>query len=354
MHAEQHPGGLGCHDLLIDKGIQRRDVHEGAVQHLRSQDLHLGQLLGTFGRDQLNGDGVVSSQHDRLLVGVEVIVAHGDHFGLRVGAPSTHAVRVRTCEVLHRGWRATIGVAFTQYRVHRTAQRLAVAGPSVLLSISARVVQVIGQREAQRLQFSDSRLQLRHRSRDVGQLDDVGFRLLGECTQLGEGIGLALSFGKQIGEGGQDPAGEGDVAGLNFNSRSAGECLNDRQERVSRQHWRLIGIGVDDLGHSQIPSGQFLDVERYWVDALRREPAVHSIPPANSLFEQNFAKVKHPNMTDPPHCRVVTRCFGGRRSLRDGETPVRWFPVEVGHHAMKYRAVFKHQRQPVPVPGPHW
>ena len=43
--------------------------------------------------------------------------------------------------------------------------------------------------------------------------------------------------------------GQRDVAGLDLHAGLGGVRLDDRQERVRRQQRRLVGVGVDDLGH---------------------------------------------------------------------------------------------------------
>ena len=57
---------------------------------------------GAVGGDVLDAQGVVGVDDDRLLVGAEVVLAHGRDVGLRVGGPGAHAVRVRLGVVLDR------------------------------------------------------------------------------------------------------------------------------------------------------------------------------------------------------------------------------------------------------------
>ena len=54
-----------------------------------------------------------------------------------------------------------------------------------------------------------------------------------------------------VAERGDDPAGQRDVAGLDVHTGRGGVGLDDRQERVRRQHRRFVGVGVDDLGHAR-------------------------------------------------------------------------------------------------------
>ena len=52
-----------------------------------------------------------------------------------------------------------------------------------------------------------------------GQLDDVGLGPLGQLAELGERVVEALLVGEPVGELGDDPAGQRDVAGLDARRR---------------------------------------------------------------------------------------------------------------------------------------
>ena len=52
-----------------------------------------------------------------------------------------------------------------------------------------------------------------------GSLIDVGLGPLHELAELGEGVGHPLLGGQRLGEGGQDPAGQRDVAQLDLRPR---------------------------------------------------------------------------------------------------------------------------------------
>ena len=93
-------------------------------------------------------------------------------------------------------------------------------------------------------------LELGHRGADVGQLDDVRLGLLGELPELGQRVGDALPVVETVGELGQDPAGQRDVAVLDLDVGRPGERPQDRQQRVRGQRRRLVGQGVDDLHRS--------------------------------------------------------------------------------------------------------
>src|SRR5690606_12892961 len=140
--------------------------------------------------------------------------------------------------------------ALAQHRVDRTALDLVVAGADLPLLVGPGGGRVGRQVVALRPQLGDGRLALGHRGADVGQLADVGLRRAGELTQLGQGVLDPLLRRQPVGERGQDAAGEGDVLGLHLHPRGRGERLDDRQQRVGRQHRRLVGQGVDDAGHA--------------------------------------------------------------------------------------------------------
>ena len=116
--------------------------------------------------------------HRRRLAGAEVVGGHVRDVGLGVRRPGAHRVRMVPRVLLDRRRRPTVGVALPQHRVDRTALDLVVAGPDVPLLIAGRVVGIVRQVVALALELPDRRLQLRHRRRDVRQLDDVRLGVL--------------------------------------------------------------------------------------------------------------------------------------------------------------------------------
>ena len=231
-------------------------MERGHAQHGGVDDLTLEHRQGVaqlgdgaVGGHVADGERVVGAQHDRLLVVAEVVDAHRRDVGLAVGAPRAHRVRVLAGVVLHGRGGAPVGVALAQHRVDRAALDLVVAGAQLALLVGLRVVGVVGQREALALQLLDGGLELRHRRRDVGQLDDVGLGLGGQGAQLGEVVGDPLLLGEVLGEERQDAAGQGDVAGLDVDAGGGGERLHHGEERVRGQHRGLVGQRVDDRCH---------------------------------------------------------------------------------------------------------
>ena len=63
--------------------------------------------------------------------------------------------------VLHRGWRAAVGVALTQNRVYGAALDLVVTGFHVTLFVVGWLLGIIGELVALGLQLLDGRLHLR-------------------------------------------------------------------------------------------------------------------------------------------------------------------------------------------------
>ena len=234
--------------LLGEERVEVARAHERGVDDLTGEDRDrlLQHRRAAVARDELDRQIVVGREGDRLLVGAEVVVAHGGDARLRVLRPRTHLVGVRLGVVLHRRRRPAVGVALAQHRVDRRPLHPVVAGLDLELLGGGRLVGVVGQRIALAPQLLDGGLQLRDRRRDVGELDDVGLGAGDQLAELGEVVVDALLGGEALGEGGQDPAGEGDVAQLDLHAGDAGEGVHHRQQRPRGQRRGLVGVGVDD------------------------------------------------------------------------------------------------------------
>jgi|GEM_PF-4920398 len=88
----------------------------------------------------------------------------------------------------------------------------------------------------------------------LGSLMMLDLGLEREGAEFGEVIGDALLGREKVGEGGEDAAGEGDVARLDVDARVLGKGLHDRQERVGGERGGFVGLGVDDRrirGHDE-------------------------------------------------------------------------------------------------------
>ena len=251
VHREQHVVGLGPGDLVAQERVEGGSAHHRGVDDLTLEhgEAVLEHRGGAVGPHVADGQGVVAAEHDRLLVVAEVVDAHRGDGRAAVGRPDPHGVRVLASVVLHGGGSATVRVALTQNGVDRAALHLVVAAAGLALVVGLRVVGVVGEGEALRLQLLDGGLELRHRRRDVGQLDDVGLGRGGQRTELGEVVADPLLRRQLLGEEGQDAARERDVAGLDVDTGRGGEGLHHGEEGVRGQHRGLVGEGVDDRCH---------------------------------------------------------------------------------------------------------
>ncbi|MPM92702.1 hypothetical protein SDC9_139837 [bioreactor metagenome] len=149
--------------------------------------------------------------------------------------------------VLDGGRSAAVRIAFTQHRVHRRADALGIARLDVLFGIGLRVLRIVGDLVALALEFLDRFLQLAHRCRDVGQLDDVGFGRQRELAQFSQVVGNALFLGQQFRELAQNTGCHGNVAFGDFNTGIGRKTANNGQERRGGQTWGFVGQGVDDF-----------------------------------------------------------------------------------------------------------
>ena len=223
VHREQHVVGLGPRDLLGEELGAAPRPHDGAVDDLAGQHRHLLEHLGlavvadcsmrSVSSASMTTDFSLERKSSAPMVATLV---------LESAAPGAHRVRVLLRVALDRRRRPAVGVALAQDRVDRGALDLVVARADVLLLVGLRVVGVVRQVVALLLQLVDRGLQLRDRGGDVGQLDDVGLGLLGQRAELGERVVDPLLVGQPLRELRDDPAGQGDVAGLELHTRLGG------------------------------------------------------------------------------------------------------------------------------------
>ncbi|MDT4821674.1 hypothetical protein FQZ97_548590 [compost metagenome] len=247
----EHDAGLvRVFDFLFIEGQQGLLAHEHGVDDLAVEQGDLGlehDGLAALG-EQFHLDVAGAVQRHGLFAVIEVAAVHVRDVRARGLAPLGHAVRVLAGVFLHGAGRAAVGVAFAQHGVHGAAGALVVARADVLVLVRGRVLRVVGDLVALALQFLDGRLELRHRGADVGQLDDVGFRLERELAQLGQVVGHLLVVAQELGELAQDAGGHRDVARRHVDAGRSREGAHDGQEGVGRQQGRLVGEGVDDGG----------------------------------------------------------------------------------------------------------
>ena len=81
----------------------------------------------------------------------------------------------------------------------------------------------------------------------LGSLMMLASGVLASSPSSASASGTCCSSLEALGELGQDPPGERDVAQLDLDAGGRGERLDDRQQRLGGQRRRLVGVGVDDL-----------------------------------------------------------------------------------------------------------
>ena len=191
----------------------------------------------------------IRTQRHRLFVRAEIISTHRGHAGLAVADPFAHPVRIGLRERLDGSRRAAVRVAFAQHRVHSRSLDPVIARAGIFFGVRRRVFGVIGQRIALGLKLFDRGHKLRHRGRDVRQLDDIRLSRFDQLAQLGQRIGLALRIGQGFWKGGNNPTRQRDIARLDTQSCLGQEFLNDRQQRGRGQLRCFVDCGVDDICH---------------------------------------------------------------------------------------------------------
>ncbi|MNH10881.1 hypothetical protein D3C79_703720 [compost metagenome] len=157
-------------------------------------------------------------------------MGHVGNVRLGVGGPGAHLVRVLACVVLDRQRGATVGVAFTQDRVHGAALDAVVASLGFFLGIGSGGFRVVRNVEALGLQFLDRGLELRYRGADVRQLDDVGFWRGCQLAQFCQVVGHLLVGAELFREGRKDAAGQRDVPGFYGDVGASGEGFDDGEQ----------------------------------------------------------------------------------------------------------------------------
>ncbi len=251
VQGQQNAIALCSLDLLRVELAQRGHVHDSGIDDLVVLE---GDLLFQYGGRSVAGDALdphISrlTHRGRFLTLKKISAAHvsNSRLGTRLGPRFHHLVRVFLGEALDRRRRSAVGVAFTQHRVHGRTEAHGEPISKGLLLVILRFFGKIGDGISLGLKLFDGCLQLRDRSADIGQLDDVGVRGLHEFAELREVIRDLLVLGQIVGKVGDDPAGERDVPGLDLDARSPGVGANDGEQGIGRQERRLIGLCPDDL-----------------------------------------------------------------------------------------------------------
>ena len=259
VQGEKDAEGAGRFDLLFQEGNQRLLAHERRVENLAFRQFEaVLQKNGrpTIRREKLDARGRGCRHRDGLFVREKIAAIHRRHARFRVGRPGAHLVRVLARVVLHRLRGAAVGVSFAQHGIDRAPLHLVIALLGLSFLIIPRRIRIIGQGKTLLLQFGDGGFELRDRSADVRQLDDVGLGLEGESAEFRECIGSLLRRREAIGKGRKDPSGQRNVPEFDVDSRVFGEGLDDRQKGISREQRGFVGLGVNDgrLGRHKKPA----------------------------------------------------------------------------------------------------
>jgi hypothetical protein len=252
VHRPQQILGLGGVQGLRVELLEGRHRHVGGVDDLAVEHLH---GLVEHGPGAVVGD-VDDAQRppvgdEGLLVAVEVVAVHVGDAGLDVGGPGAEAVRVGLGIGLDRLGGAAVRVPLPQHRVDRRAEHRRIARRDLPGGVVG-ALGIVGDVESLGLQLGDRRCELGHRGRDVRQLDDAGRGVGGQPAELCEVVGHPLALGQPVGELGEDPRCQRDVAGGHLDAGVVEETLDDRQQRVGRQSRRLVDLGPDDRGHEDV------------------------------------------------------------------------------------------------------
>ena len=228
-------------DRVGEERVQRLGVHHRAIDNLAGlkRHLRLQHRRRTVGLPQARFGHSWRRHGGRDFRTVEIVARHMHHAGFRVLAPRAHLVRMAARIRLHGAGGAAVGVALAQHRIDGAAQHLAVAGADFLVRRRRVAVGIVGNVVALALQFLDRGLELRDRGGNIGELDDVGFRLHRQLAELGELV-VDLLLGLQlVGEVGDDAAGQRNVLQLHLHAGRAHEGLDDRQQRERRKRRAL-------------------------------------------------------------------------------------------------------------------
>ena len=251
----------GC-DLGVVKRLQRFDRHEcrindGAFRKAQTilQDRLRAVRCGVY--DLGGASGLRGTQRDRGFVAAEIVRAHRGHARFALSGPFAHGMGVGLGECLNRSRGAAVRVAFAQNRIHRRAFDGVIAGAGVFFRVGLWVLGIVGDVIALRLKLFDAGFQLRHRGRDVGQLDHVRIGRFDQLTQTRKVIRNALLGCQVFGEGRNNPARQRNIAGFHVQAGFAKKAFDDRQQRSRGQLGGLIDLGVDNrsgcLSHRSVP-----------------------------------------------------------------------------------------------------
>mmetsp|Transcript_3891 Transcript_3891/g.9276 ORF Transcript_3891/g.9276 Transcript_3891/m.9276 type:complete len:205 (-) Transcript_3891:492-1106(-) len=175
-------------DFVLQEIRQCRSAHIGSINDLvgLERDGSLENSRGSvFGMElDFNTCGLVSDRR-RLFRPVKVSLGHVRDVGSAGLGPDAHAVRVFLCVGLDGRGNTAIRVTFSQNGVDGTAHDGLVSFFDFSLGVIGRLTRIKRDIITLGTQFSDAILELIQGSRNVGKLDNVRIRRLGQFPQIG-------------------------------------------------------------------------------------------------------------------------------------------------------------------------
>ena len=243
VYREQQTLRLRFGHRIGDELFERSHAHHGGVDDFALQERLCGTEFRDFACfvDKFNLERVGVGHGDGLFVAVKVVGLHACHMRLYRSVPVAVAVRVVAGKVLHCLRGATVGVALAKHRVHGGALYLVVLRADCLFFFSSRSVRIVGHVKAIFLEFGNGCLELRHRSRNVRELDDV-------CVRFKRKLAEEIQVVARLAEGGQNATRQRDVLGFYIDIGGLCKTANDGEQGLSRQEGRFICKGIVNLG----------------------------------------------------------------------------------------------------------
>ena len=255
VHGEEEALGLGFGHCIGDELFKRSHAHDGCIDDFALEERLCSTEFryGTSFIDKFNLEGVGFGHRDGLFVAVEVIGLHARDISLHGFVPHAVAMRIVAGIVLDSVRSAAVGVALAKHRVHSGALHLVVTSADSLFFVVERSIRVVRESVAVLLEFGDSGLELRHRSRNVRELDNVCIRFKRELAEESEVIRHRLASKRctcreRVCESSENAARQGDVLRLHVDIGSLCESRYNREQGLSCQERRLISKGVIDFG----------------------------------------------------------------------------------------------------------
>mmetsp|Transcript_21613 Transcript_21613/g.44446 ORF Transcript_21613/g.44446 Transcript_21613/m.44446 type:complete len:292 (-) Transcript_21613:48-923(-) len=251
VDAEKNVSVFCVLNFVLQEIRQCRSAHEGSINNLvgLERDGILENSRGPVLGMELDFDtgGLVSNRR-RLFRPIKVSLGHVRDVGSTGLGPDAHAVRVFLCVGLDRRGNTAIRVSFSQNGIDGTTHDGLVSFLDFSLGVIGCLTGI--QRDIITLgtQFSDAILELIQGSRNVGKLDNVRIRRLGQFPQIGEIVRNPLAGFELFRKECEDTTRDGNVAGDNVDIGKGSNLVHDRKETVGGQSRGLVGFRVNDRG----------------------------------------------------------------------------------------------------------